>query len=84
MKTSTLVLLLLVLTGCQSYGAARTAVHEGGAQAMDEALDVSVVIMCSDVSVGAAIRRFGTSDELWRHWLAICGRGGAILERPVP
>ena len=83
MKTSALIL-SLVLTGCQSYGAARTAVHEGGAQAMDEALDVSVVIMCSDVSVGAAIRRFGTSDELWQHWLAICGRGGAILERPVP
>ena len=82
MKTSALILSLM-LTGCQSYGAARTAVHEGGAQAMDEALDVSVVIMCSDVSVGAAIRRFGTSAELWQHWLAICGRGGAILERPV-
>ena len=83
MKTSALILSLL-LTGCQSYSATRIALHEGGAQAMDEALDVSVVIMCSDVSVGAAIRRFGTSDELWQHWLAICGRGGAILERPVP
>ena len=83
MKTSALILSLL-LTGCQSYSATRIALHEGGAQAMDEAADVAVTMMCSNVSVGAAIRRFGTSAELWQHWLAICGRGGAILERPVP
>ena len=83
MKTYTLFLSML-LAGCQSYGAARTAVHAGGAAAMDEVLDVSVTVICADASIGAVTRRFATSTELWEHYLALCGRGGAVIERPVP
>lgn len=77
-----LVLALSLLSGCgfTSQGdAARAAVKQYGAQAMDEALVNNEWFMCYGASIGSIKRRYGASTELAAAYNAMCPSGSADL-----
>ena len=61
--------------GLTHYGdAARSAVADYGARAMDEGLANAEFFVCEAASVGSVKRRYGTSEERAEAWRTLCRR----------
>lgn len=63
MRAILLIVLLLTLTSCAEWQAAKIGVSSHGAQAADEALTTAMWTMCNAIPVGAVKRRFKTIEE---------------------
>ena len=63
MKIILIALFALLVTSCAEFSAAKSGVATHGAQAADEALDVSIWTICNATPVGAIKRRFKTPEE---------------------
>lgn len=88
-KTLIIALACLSLTvGCgftKEGDLARTAVSEGGAQAMDEGLVNAEWFICNAASIGAVKRRYGRTKEQADSYNALCGlEGDAAIVTGVP
>lgn len=75
------LLILFTISGCAEYDALSTGVAVTGAQAADRALSAAEWEMCRAGSVGAVVRRYGQSQEMWSGWNQICF-GHRELEKP--
>ena len=67
MKTSLMVVLILILSGCSWAG----IISNKGAEASDEVMRDAIWTICSAVPVGAVKRRINT-EELVKAYNAIC------------
>ena len=73
MKTITIMLLALLLTGCAGWGAFRAAANAESARVADESMRVAVWAVCRPQTVGAWQREFGTDPERAEAWRVLCG-----------
>ncbi len=66
---------LLLVGGCgftEQGDLAREVISAKGAQAMDEGLRNAEFFICRAASVGAVMRRYGTTGEKARAWRILC------------
>jgi len=73
------VILTIWLSGCESLGYMRSK----GAEYYDGALNTAVLWTCNDTSIGAVVRRYGTSQEALDRYIDFCFGGASELFIPV-
>ncbi len=79
-KPIVLALALLALGGCAQYGVASTAVKVGGAKVADTAAAEAEWTLCNAITVGAARRRYGVSQDRADAYNALCETSGRIVQ----
>ncbi len=67
-----LLLSLILLSGCASYNAVTGIVRTQGAAVADKEMDVSLFLLCKGVTIGAWMRRFGANQTSADAWGVIC------------
>ena len=77
MKTL-IVLLTLMLTGCASYGLAKTAIAVEGAKASDEARITAEWTLCNGISVGAWRRGYADNEAKASAWAVLCDQADGV------
>ena len=68
----------LALSGCANLG----ELAQEGADAADKALVGAEFVVCRGDSVGAIMRRYAATPELWNAWLTICGYNAPAPGQP--
>lgn len=68
------ILLCAAVQGCAEYQTISKAVAVQGAQAADATLASAEWGLCDAVTVGAWMRRYGTSSDLAGAWHTLCAR----------
>lgn len=68
----TMLLLLLLLSGCASYNGFAGLVQTQGADVADKQMDAAIFLICRGVTIGAWVRRFGESQTSAEAWGVLC------------
>jgi len=80
----TLCVFAVLLTGCVDTSMYQSAIAQKAVVAANNELDAVVWLMCRASPVGAVMRRFGTSVDLWNAFIAVCYREPMVAEDKPP
>jgi len=72
------VALAALLSGCASYGLAKTAIAVEGAKASDEARIASEWMLCQGITVGAWRRGYADNDTKATAWAVLCEQPNGV------
>ena len=72
------VALAVLLSGCASYGLAKTAIAVEGAKASDEARITAEWTLCNGISVGAWRRGYADNNTKASAWAVLCEQPNGV------
>ena len=67
-----ILLSLLLLSGCAQYTAFTGIVRTEAALVADKEMDAAIFLLCRGVTIGAWVRRFGESQPSADAWGVLC------------
>lgn len=68
----TLLIAIMLLSGCTTLDAGQRVVAQYGAKVADESLESSLWAVCQGPTIGAWIRRFGNDPQKAEGWRRLC------------